>query len=400
MSLPLSYSNTTDYLKDTLTFLNNHQWIYNFPNTHILVKDIFKYFPCDWFDYFKGLSNDELNKFPTNCLNNCPSTLKELLNKINTLSPSSSNHKCFSEEVPTFTHNCGLSDKKQHEIVTLAPIINNVCKSEIIIDIGSGLGYLSHHLNSKYGYKVLGIECSKQYIDLALKNQEKFYGKSKNEVVFKEHYINSESSETITTLVKNNFNSIGLTSSALVGLHACADLSITILDVFSELDFIKSLVIMPCCYHRIELQNATEKEELFFSFPISKTLNDVYNEFGAQKFLRRPFLRLSCQQSIGHFVTMTDKEHERHSRNLMFRCILQYVAEAQKMRDKWREYRDKCYLIEVLTGFQAAIQSMCENIILLDRIEYLKEKGFQCMVQKVTDDILSPRCHALIATKE
>lgn len=72
----------------------------------------------------------------------------------------------------------------------------------------------------------------------------------------------------------------------------------------------------------------------------------------------------------------------------------------EKMRDKWREYRDKCYLIEVLTGFQAAIQSMCENIILLDRIEYLKEKGFQCMVQKVTDDILSPRCHALIATKE
>lgn len=185
-------------------------------------------------------------------------------------------------------------------------------------------------MNSKYGYKVLGIECSKQYIDLALKNQEKSYRKSKNEVVFKEHYINSESSETIATLVKNNFNSIGLTSSALVGLHACADLSITILDVFSELDFIKSLVIMPCCYHRIELQNATEKEELFFSFPISKTLNDVYNEFGAQKFLRRPFLRLSCQQSIGHFVTMTDKEHERHSRNLMFRCILQYVAEARK----------------------------------------------------------------------
>ncbi|KAJ8924112.1 hypothetical protein NQ315_006894, partial [Exocentrus adspersus] len=71
----------------------------------------------------------------------------------------------------------------------------------------------------------------------------------------------------------------------------------------------------------------------------------------------------------------------------------------RKMLEKWNEHKDDCHLVEALTGFQASIQGICENIVLLDRVEFLKEKGFGCYVQKVTDDAVSPRCYALIATR-
>lgn len=71
----------------------------------------------------------------------------------------------------------------------------------------------------------------------------------------------------------------------------------------------------------------------------------------------------------------------------------------EKMFSKWQLYKNHCCLVEALTALQMAIQSVCENLVLLDRVEFLKEKGVGCTVHKVTDDHISPRCYALVATK-
>ncbi|CAG9855983.1 unnamed protein product [Phyllotreta striolata] len=455
MSLPRKYTNATDYLRDVLNLLSKYRWIYNYQNTHILVRNTFDRFPGDWVDFFSTLSNEELNRLPINGLKNCPDSLAQLLDDIKSLTPCAIYEEVLEDNCE-FSHNNGLSAKKRHEIISLAPIINRICtdyKVELIIDVGSGLGYLSHYLNSKYDYKVMGLERSKGFVELALRNQEKFYPKSKNCVIFKELFIDSESSKSITDLVGDNFESTGIKSSALVGLHACADLSVNILDVFSTLQFAKVLIIMPCCYHRMNLQssNGVNGEEYFVNFPISNTLKELYKEFNAQEYLRTPFLRLSCQQTIGNFINMTEAQHERHAQDLMFRCILQAVAETEhyqvkrlkrkqvningensdenfegylrnvrighclldcrnetvdiddsfldKMRLKWKDYKSKCFLMEALTSLQAAMQRMCENVVLIDRIEYMREKGFECMAMKITNDQLSPRSFAIVATK-
>jgi hypothetical protein len=70
-----------------------------------------------------------------------------------------------------------------------------------------------------------------------------------------------------------------------------------------------------------------------------------------------------------------------------------------KMREKWTQHKGKAYLIGALTAFQAAMQNICENVVLLDRVMFLKEKGVECFVVKVTDQGISPRCHALVAVK-
>lgn len=72
----------------------------------------------------------------------------------------------------------------------------------------------------------------------------------------------------------------------------------------------------------------------------------------------------------------------------------------EKMREKWREHKGDCVLAEALTGLQADMQGVCENLVLLDRVEFLREKGLRCFVRKVTDDEVSPRCYALVAVKD
>lgn len=58
MSLPPTYSSSTQYLKDVLAFLQVHQWIYNFPNTHILAQDVLKHIPIDWQQHFSKFPSD------------------------------------------------------------------------------------------------------------------------------------------------------------------------------------------------------------------------------------------------------------------------------------------------------------------------------------------------------
>lgn len=71
----------------------------------------------------------------------------------------------------------------------------------------------------------------------------------------------------------------------------------------------------------------------------------------------------------------------------------------RKMTEKWLEHKGEIRLIEALTIFQTSIQHICENIVLLDRVMFLRENRVKCFVVKVTDQGISPRCHALVAIK-
>lgn len=71
-----------------------------------------------------------------------------------------------------------------------------------------------------------------------------------------------------------------------------------------------------------------------------------------------------------------------------------------KMRSGWKIHEKDCRLLEIFTAFQTSIQSICENVVLLDRVEMVNELGYQCSAKKVTDDCISPRCYAIVANKQ
>lgn len=189
-------------------------------------------------------------------------------------------------------------------------------------------GYLPHLLNDRYNWKVLGVESKSEFVKQAYKLQEKNYPCCKGNVKFTNHFIDSSSNETLCTLYEEKFESIDTKSGCIIGLHACADLSLTILDLFTRMDAIKTLVIMPCCYHRIEVDRIVEDKEYFKNFPASETLKEIFDEYEAETFLRRPFLRLACQQTLGRIVNMSEEQHIKQARCLLFRAILQNVVES------------------------------------------------------------------------
>lgn len=70
-----------------------------------------------------------------------------------------------------------------------------------------------------------------------------------------------------------------------------------------------------------------------------------------------------------------------------------------KFHSAWNDHKEKSHLFEILTAFQATLQSLCEHVLLLDRVQFLRENGLDCAVYKVADDRISPRCHALVARR-
>lgn len=69
MSVPPSFSDSTVYLRETIDFLSNYQWLYNCANTHLLVNDVFANFPREWRPYLHNLNVRELNELPFNYCN-------------------------------------------------------------------------------------------------------------------------------------------------------------------------------------------------------------------------------------------------------------------------------------------------------------------------------------------
>ena len=50
--------------------------------------------------------------------------------------------------------------------------------------------------------------------------------------------------------------------------------------------------------------------------------------------------------------------------------------------------------------YRALFALLIESIILTDRLLYLKEKGISnCLIVKLFDSVVSPRCYALVAIK-
>lgn len=69
-----------------------------------------------------------------------------------------------------------MSDKKQHEVEIMSQFVADVASSSntsLIVDIGSGKGYLTSVLALQHGLKILGMDCSRVNIKGAAKTTMK-----------------------------------------------------------------------------------------------------------------------------------------------------------------------------------------------------------------------------------
>lgn len=163
----------------------------------------------------------------------------------------------------------------------------------------------------------MAVEGNLEKVALAKQYQNR-YPNSIGFVQHTQHFVTENSAEFLDEMIQK----MPVKNYCMVGLHACADLSVTVLKLFLDLEFAKTLVIMPCCYHRMAKTDA----DVFKNFPVSKLLQELVNNHEVGNMLNISFLRLACQ-CINNVPTSEDRRR-KEAENCMFRAILQEVTEA------------------------------------------------------------------------
>ncbi|KAK3095107.1 hypothetical protein FSP39_010389 [Pinctada imbricata] len=275
-----------------------------------------------------------------------------------------------------------MNPKKYHEVVCMSAAIHQVAAQSgcsVVVDVGSGLGYLGQVLHKSYNYKIIGLESKGCHTTGAEKRLHKTDSTMGIKNVTFELHDSQESMDQFATVIqqccqelrqecdeKKNQRSAasgisgnGLKSSdflmekhwdtdntetekvLMVGLHCCGDLTPIMMKYFKALDFIKGLCCVSCCFHRMKFLD--DHNSNCINFPMSCVVRKLCQELEWHPSLYG--LRLAAQETrLGItfiFIRMfeivrvllvlyscrwgvqSQADHEYHMKNVAYRGILQ-----------------------------------------------------------------------------
>ncbi|XP_028081226.1 protein RRNAD1-like [Camellia sinensis] len=219
----------------------------------------------------------------------------------------------------------GMNQKKKHEVKALAAIVSSIARSvgaSTVVDVGAGQGYLAQVLSFQCQLSVIAIDsCSHhgRITDARAERIKKHYAakicksrlEDKNSSMLKTVTCRILSTDMLKALnsslqskddvehsnvigqVAGEFSHglserNGLSSSSsssppsegskspllLAGLHACGDLSVTMLRTFLECNEVKAVVSIGCCYNLLS-EGGAENFDSHCGFPMSKGIKQA-----------------------------------------------------------------------------------------------------------------------------
>ncbi|KAF3589407.1 hypothetical protein F2Q69_00026880 [Brassica cretica] len=256
----------------------------------------------------------------------------------------------------------GMNLKKKHEVEVLSSVVSSVVNSvgeSTVIDVGSGQGYLAQVLSFQYKHSVVAIDSSSHHgnvTDARAARIRKHFASQMRKSGLNLFSVSSgnkcpDAPTTITcrvlstemlkslTNVPREENDLDLDAAALnegpkssqsssdanrpcslvlAGLHACGDLSVTMLRTFMECEEVKAVVSIGCCYNLLS-EKASESSCSKCGFPMSAGLKSL--GFSLGKNARD----LACQSaerwsSLGEDAGL--QNFELHSFRAAFQMVL------------------------------------------------------------------------------
>jgi len=422
-----------DNLGESVKFLRKYSWIYDFKVTNILSDNILETIPKEWGEFLNSLTIEAFNDIfiHQKATEMLPAEVQNFIEYYKRIEMSFKKSPLSNSSL-SYRQKKGVKVKKEHEIVNFANFIEQKClASDIvnIIDIGSGLGYLGEELTRK-GFKVIGIEGSDGHSERAEKRKNCNESHKFDTV----HLQIEDSPECIQKLA-----SLTSAQTCLVGLHCCGDLTPQLLKMFTQIEGFSSLLIVSCCYHKMN-----QSTQGFDNFPLSSKLKSAVNSLDKPSVFSCFMLRLGAQETVKRWSNMGSEEHNKHKNNVGFRAVLEKVAidnnfDLKKKKrkgvlqsdidniedfkgsllkrfvideDKAHIFSDKiskCFeenhkhfdLLELLSGLQILIQSVIENLIHYDRLLYLTENSdfSEYEINEIFDEGISPRNKVIYVKK-
>ncbi|KAL0878738.1 hypothetical protein ABMA27_003786 [Loxostege sticticalis] len=355
-----------------------------------------------------------------------------------------------------------MNNKKSYEVQTMSRLVaslHQACATSCCVEAGGGRGHLPVALSLGYGVPSLTIDCDEKSLTSGMGRvkiiQKQWHAIAKRvkdgceEKVAKESNTNLHrfASAYVTrhtdlvTIVREKFPEMEQQDVKLLltGLHTCGNLGPDSLRIFRAQPATAAVFNVPCCYHLLTEETDSELFDVFQKdygftqegqgFPMSEHLKG-YNlgrnarmlaaqsidrvvsqrQLPAKSLLYRALLQVLIKRHLPDFP-LSDGKLKRLSKyedfqqyfkmadetlnlNLFDKLPDSYVSDFCKdMDSQWKDMV-LFYLLRL------CLAQVVESVILLDRLLYLYESGFQNVyLVKLFDPVLSPRCHSIVAVR-
>lgn len=360
---------TLDWIHAIVNFLKPYRFFLDAHVVNFFKERLWEAVDKEWMDCLRKEPVHDLLRIPSGVIqDHWPASLKEFVFTLRSLSlprEQADLQKVFPGLQVASLNNVlsqGMNHKKKHEIEALSAVVGSIASRvgvNTIVDVGSGQGYLAQVLSFEYQLSVIAIDASshhgritdaraerikKHYTAKLRKSQLESRGLSTPKTVTC-RVLSPEMLKTLSNSLlqkddeKTNNNggnidekpvegSVGneLTSSlyangkpslVLAGLHACGDLSVTMLRTFIECADVRAVISIGCCYNL--LSEGIIEADTQCGFPMSKGVKS------AGLLLKKNGRDLACQSAerwIGLGEAAGLHNFELHAFRAAFQMVL------------------------------------------------------------------------------
>ncbi|KAH9723880.1 methyltranfer dom domain-containing protein [Citrus sinensis] len=285
-------SETLEWIKAIVDFIKPFTFLINAHVVNFFSDRLWEAVDKDWIDCLRNESTENLLLIPSGIVqDHWPDSLKEFVLTLKSLEfpREQADLQMVLPSFPVTSLNTvlaqGMNLKKKHEVEVLSAVVNsiaNTVKADAIVDVGAGQGYLAQVLSFQYQHSLVAIDASSHHGKVTNARAErikKYYAAqmrkngsgNKNPNVPKTITCRVMSIDTLKALSNMSLHSDDVEQSKLVeqnhqecegrklrsscnslvlaGLHACGDLSVTMLKTFVECKEVKAVVSIGCCYN-------------------------------------------------------------------------------------------------------------------------------------------------------
>lgn len=321
-----------------------------------------------------------------------------------------------------------MNPKKIHEVAIMAKFIDlslNKSQERVIIDAGSGLGYLSSWLAFNYNFKVLGIDSRPLNSESAENRLKKFARKVKHlGMKSGNHKIHTEFIDDHTNflqLAHQFFPDSTNPSLTLTGLHTCGSLSTNCLRIFRNVDSIRSLFNIGCCYNLLEPSDfpmsTTGSEEQFnltrnarmlaaysvdrvFANPDLSNVAKIFYRALLEKLLSEKYPGVKVS-NLGPIKATSFSEYVTNAQISRPEMFVNCAIDEQLAEEYYQQHEGHWQEMIIFYLFRMSFAPVIESVLVLDKVLYLLESDNvkEVKLVKLFDAVVSPRCYLIQANK-
>ncbi|XVF79451.1 hypothetical protein PTKIN_Ptkin14bG0224100 [Pterospermum kingtungense] len=310
---------TLEWIKAIADFIRPYSFLINAHVVNFFKDRLWEAVDKKWIECLRKESVENLLLIPSGVVqDHWPTSLKEFVFTLKSLVYPREQvdlKKVFPDFHTTSLNSVlaqGMNLKKKHEVEVLSAIVNSIAstvRADAVIDVGAGQGYLAQVLAFEYQHSVVAIDACSHHgkvTDARAERIKKHYtaqmrksgsGNKRLNVpkTITCRIMSLETLKTLTTLLpprgdveqpklieqdlEQDSGTGNVSSLVLAGLHACGDLSVTMLKTLFECEEVKAVISIGCCYNLLS-EEGFENAHIQYGFPMSSGVKTVNLSLG------------------------------------------------------------------------------------------------------------------------